>query len=203
MLSAAIKGFMVTLSLIVAIGAQNTFVLKQSLKQRYIFYTIFTCVLIDVIMVSAGVFGIGYIVQNNPLFIKIMTLLGIAFLVIYALLCLYSAFKGKYLEEDESTTTKSLKQTIIVLLLLSLLNPHVYLDTLIIMGGIGAIYPSIEDKLSFIVGMALASTLWFSILGYGSRFLLPLFKKKITWRILDTLIAVIMFLIAYSLYNDL
>jgi L-lysine exporter family protein LysE/ArgO len=200
MLAIVIKGFIVSFSLIIAIGSQTTFVIKESLRQTYTIYVIFVCILIDSVLMSAGVFGIGHILEQNPLFIKIMSLLGIIFLTVYALLCIYSAFKGRYLIEDENYQSKSLKQTIITVLLISLLSPHIYIDTLLLIGTIGAIYPNIEDKLYFITGAILASIVWFLVLGYGSKLLLPFFKKKITWRILDILVATIMLLTAHSLY---
>lgn len=199
MIAIITKGFMVAMSLIVAIGAQNTFVLKQALKQEYVFPTIFTCFLIDVVLMSAGVFGVGYIIEQNPLFIEIIVISGMIFLSFYACMCLYSAFKGNYLQEYDSKSTTSLKQTMILLLSINIFNPHLYLDTLLLIGGIGGVYTNTEDKIYFLVGALFASAVWFTLLGYGSKFLIPLFKKKITWRVLDTLIAIIMFYIAYPI----
>ena len=203
MLSIFIKGFLITFSLILAIGVQNAFVLKQALKKEYIFYIVIICVLIDIILISLGVLGLGYIIEQNQFFLKLITIFGIIFLSIYGFISLYSSYKGKYLQEDKNHKTKSLKQTIILLLIISLLNPHVYLDTVLLIGSIGGAYTSLNDKLIFLLGAFLASFTWFFLLGYATRYLIPLFKKKITWRILDLFIAVVMFTLAYSLLEYL
>ena len=203
MLSIFIKGFLISFSLIVAIGVQNAFVLKQALKKEYIFYIVIICVLIDIILISLGVLGLGYIIEQNQFFLKLITIFGIIFLSIYGFISLYSSYKGKYLQEDKNHKTKSLKQTIILLLIISLLNPHVYLDTVLLIGSIGGAYTSLNDKLIFLLGAFLASFTWFFLLGYATRYLIPLFKKKITWRILDLFIAVVMFTLAYSLLKYL
>jgi len=202
-LSIFIKGFFLTFSLIVAIGAQNAFVLKQALKKEHIFYIVIICVLIDIILISLGVFGLGYIIEQNQFFLKLITIFGIIFLSIYGFISLYSSYKGKYLQEDKNHKTKSLKQTIILLLIISLLNPHVYLDTVLLIGSIGGAYTSLNNKLTFLLGAFLASFTWFFLLGYATRYLIPLFKKKTTWRILDLFIAVVMFTLAYSLLEYL
>ncbi|MFT7004333.1 MAG: L-lysine exporter family protein LysE/ArgO [Sulfurimonas sp.] len=196
----AIKGFSVTLSLIVAIGAQNAFVLKQGLKKEFVFSVVALCVFFDILLISSGVFGVGYLVETNPFFIKITAILGIIFLVSYGLLSVKSAIKGGHLEVNKSTS-KSLKTTIFQLSLLTLLNPHVYLDAFVLIGGIGGSYSGYEDKLIFIFGCILASTFWFVLLGYGSRTLVGIFQKNITWKILDSIIAIVMFSIAYSLLD--
>jgi len=202
-LSIFIKGFLITFSLILAIGVQNAFVLKQALKKEYIFYIVLICVLIDIILISLGVFGLGYIIEQNQFFLKLITIFGIIFLSIYGFISLYSSYKGKYLQEDNNHNKKSLKQTIILLLTISLLNPHVYLDTVLLIGSIGGSYISLNDKLAFLLGAFLASFTWFFLLGYATRYLIPLFKKKTTWRILDLFIAVVMFTLAYSLLEYL
>jgi len=202
-LSIFIKGFLISFSLIVAIGVQNAFVLKQALKKEYIFYIVIICVLIDIILISLGVLGLGYIIEQNQFFLKLITIFGIIFLSIYGFISLYSSYKGKYLQEDKNNKSKSLKQTLILLLTISLLNPHVYLDTVLLIGSIGGTYTSLNDKLIFLLGAFLASFSWFFLLGYATRYLIPLFKKKITWRILDLFIAVVMFTLAYSLLEYL
>jgi len=185
--------------LILAIGAQNAFVLKQGLKKEFIFTIILLCIFLDITLISLGVLGIGYLVQQNHFLIKIIAIIGIIFLSTYALLSLKSAYKGEYLELDDKNNTKNKKEVIILLLVFSLLNPHTYLDTILLIGGMGASYISFDEKILFLVGCFCASTSWFILLGYGSRVLIPLFKQSITWRILDLLIAIIMLIIAYSL----
>jgi len=181
-----------------AIGAQNAFVLKQGLKKEFVFLVVALCIFFDIVLISLGVFGIGYFVAKNPFLIKIIAIVGILFLVSYGLLCLKSAIKGEHLEVDNKNS-KTLKATISLLVVLTLFNPHVYLDTILLIGGIGASYTEFNEKLLFITGCFFASFTWFTLLGYGSRVLIPLFLKKITWKILDTIIATVMFMIAYSL----
>jgi L-lysine exporter family protein LysE/ArgO len=152
------------------------------------------------LLISSGVFGIGYLVQENPFFVKIIALIGIIFLSVYGLLCIKSAIKGGHIELNNNSN-KSLKATVSQLLLFSLLNPHTYLDTILLIGGIGANYSGFDEKLLFISGCIVASSFWFILLGYGSRLLIGIFEKNITWRILDSIIAIIMFVIAYSLLD--
>lgn len=156
------------------------------------------CIFFDILLISSGVFGIGYFVAKNPFLIKIIAVIGILFLVSYGLLCLKSAIKGEHLKLDEKST-KNLKTTISLLFVFTFLNPHTYLDTILLIGGIGASYTLFDDKLLFLSGCFLASSAWFMLLGYGSRILIPLFQKNITWKILDTIIAIVMFIIACSL----
>ncbi len=193
------KGFSVTLSLILAIGAQNAFVLKQGLKKEYIFSIVLLCIFIDIILISSGVFGIGYFISNNPFLINIIAIIGIVFLTFYGITCLKSAFKNEHMNIEKEERKKTFKETIILVLVFSLLNPHTYLDTILLIGGIGASYSLINEKLFFLLGSFMASTLWFISLGFGSRILTPIFQKSITWKILDVGIAVMMFYIAYSL----
>ncbi|NQY94206.1 MAG: LysE family transporter [Campylobacteraceae bacterium] len=194
-----LKGFSVTLSLIFAIGAQNVFVLKQGLKKEHVLPIILICIFIDVILISTGVFGIGYFVAQNPFLLKVIGVIGIAFLCGYALICLRSAFKNEHMDLSNGASKKSLKEVITLVLVFSLLNPHTYLDTILLIGGIGASYVDLEDKLFFLLGCIVASIVWFISLGFGSRILIPLFQKNITWKILDILIAILLFSIAYSL----
>jgi len=196
-----VKGFTVTLSLIFAIGAQNAFVLKQGLKKEHVLPIILICIFIDVLLISTGVFGIGYFVSQNPFLIKVIAVIGIIFLCGYALICLRAAFKNEHMELEKGKEKKSLKEVITLVLVFSLLNPHTYLDTILLIGGIGASYIELQDKLYFLLGSIMASVVWFISLGFGSRILIPLFQKNITWKILDILIAILLFSIAYSLLN--
>ncbi len=196
-----LKGFTVTISLIFAIGAQNAFVLKQGLKKEHVIPIVLICIAIDIILISSGVFGIGYFVSKNPFLIKFIAIIGIIFLSGYALLCLRSAYKGEHMDIDKEQGKKSLREVMILVLVFSLLNPHTYLDTVLLIGGIGASYTLTNEKILFLSGSLVASTVWFMALGFGSRVLIPLFQKNITWKILDVLIAMLMFTIAYSLLD--
>ncbi len=200
MLDIYLKGFIVTFSLIVAIGAQNAYVLKLGLLKQYVFLAVFLCILFDTILITAGVYGLGFFVQGNQFLINIIAIIGIVFLTFYSFLSFKSAFKNESLEIDGKTKTNPLKQVVGMLLIFTFLNPHTYLDTVLLIGGIGA---NIENdlKIYFLLGAISASTTWFILLGFGARLLIPLFKKAITWKILDISIGFIMLIIAYSLID--
>jgi L-lysine exporter family protein LysE/ArgO len=198
MLEIFLKGFIVTISLIVAIGAQNAYVLKLGLLKQYVLLAVSLCIFFDFILISIGVFGLGYFIQDNQFLINIIAIIGIVFLCVYSILSFKSAFKNESLQIDGNVKTNPLKQVITLILVFTFLNPHTYLDTILLVGGIGA---NIEDgfKIYFLLGAVSASTVWFFSLGFGARFLIPLFKKPITWKLLDISIGLLMLFIAYSL----
>ena len=200
MLDIYLKGFIVTFSLIVAIGAQNAYVLKLGLLKQYVLLAVFLCILFDTILITAGVYGLGFFVQGNQLLINIIAIIGIVFLTFYSFLSFKSAFKNESLEIDGKTKTNPLKQVIGMLLVFTFLNPHTYLDTVLLIGGIGANIQN-DLKIYFLLGAVSASASWFILLGFGARLLIPLFKKAITWKILDISIGFIMLIIAYSLID--
>ena len=195
-----LKGYIVTISLIVAIGAQNAYVLKLGLLKQHVFKAALFCSLSDLILISAGVFGLGFFIKGNQLLINSIAIFGILFLCFYALLSFKSAFKNESLKIDDEVKTNPLKQVITLLFVFTFLNPHTYLDTVLLIGGIGA---NVEDslKIYFLIGTFLASTSWFFTLGLAARFLIPLFKKPITWKVLDISIGILMLFIAYSLID--
>ncbi len=195
-----LKGFIVTISLIVAIGAQNAYVLKLGLLKQHIFKAVLFCSLSDLLLISAGVFGLGFIIKGNQLFINIIAVVGIVFLCFYAFMSFKSALKNESLKIDNEVKTNPLKQVLTMLFVFTYLNPHTYLDTVLLIGGIGA---NIESKFQiyFLLGAVLGSFIWFLSLGYGARVLIPLFKKPITWKILDISIGLFMLYIAYGLIN--
>jgi L-lysine exporter family protein LysE/ArgO len=127
-----LKGFIVTFSLIVAIGAQNAYVLKLGLLKQYVLLAVFLCILFDTILITAGVYGLGFFVQGNQLLINIIAIIGIVFLTFYSFLSFKSAFKNESLEIDGKTKTNPLKQVIGMLLVFTFLNPHTYLDTVLL-----------------------------------------------------------------------
>lgn len=192
------KGFIVTISLIVAIGAQNAYVLKLGLLKQHVLVAVLFCTISDFLLISAGVLGLGYFIQGKQVFINSIAIFGIAFLSFYAFTSFKAAFKNESLQIDDKVKINPLKQVLTMLIVFTYLNPHTYLDTILLIGGIGA---NIEDnlKLLFLLGAVLASATWFSLLGFGARFLIPLFKKPITWKILDISIGFLMLFIAYSL----
>lgn len=198
MLDIYLKGFIVTISLIVAIGAQNAYILKLGLLKQYVLLAVSLCILFDFILISLGVFGLGYFIQGNQLLINIIAIIGIIFLCVYAILSFKSALKNESLQIDGNVKTNPIKQVITLILVFTFLNPHTYLDTILLIGGIGA---NIENslKIYFLLGAVSASAIWFFSLGFGARFLIPLFKKPITWKLLDISIGFLMLFIAYSL----
>ena len=200
MLDIYLKGFIVTFSLIVAIGAQNAYVLKLGLLKQYVLLAVFLCILFDTILITAGVYGLGFFVQGNQLLINIIAIIGIVFLTFYSFLSFKSAFKNESLEIDGKTKTNPLKQVVGMLLVFTFLNPHTYLDTVLLIGGIGANIQN-DLKIYFLLGAISGSASWFILLGFGARFLIPLFKKPVTWKILDISIGIIMLIIAYTLID--
>ncbi|WP_198526410.1 LysE/ArgO family amino acid transporter [Halarcobacter anaerophilus] len=197
-IEAFFKGFIVAISLIVAIGAQNAYILKLGLLKQHVLKAVLFCIFSDIILISAGVLGLGFFIKGNQLLINSIAIFGILFLVSYSILSFKSALKNESLKIDNEIKTNPIKEVFTLLFMFTYLNPHVYLDTVLLIGGIGA---NLEEKtkIFFVFGCAGASALWFFLLGYGARLLIPLFKKPLTWKILDIIIAVLMLYIAYSL----
>jgi L-lysine exporter family protein LysE/ArgO len=193
-----LKGYIVALSLIVAIGAQNAYILKLGLLKQHVLKATLICIISDIVLISLGVFSLGTFIKGNQTFINGIAFFGIIFLSFYAFISFKSAFKNQSLKIDNEIKTNPIKEVLTLLFMFTFLNPHVYLDTVLLIGGIGA---NIEDslKIYFILGCALASASWFLALGYGSRALIPLFKKPITWKVLDITVGCLMLYIAYSL----
>ncbi len=200
MLDIYIKGFVVTISLIMAIGAQNAYVLKLGLLKQYVLLAVLMCIFFDFLLIAAGIFGLGYFIQGNQILINSIAVFGIVFLIIYAMLSFKSAFKNESLQIDGNAKTNPLKEVITLILVFTFLNPHTYLDTVLLIGGIGANVQN-EFKIYFLLGAVSASAMWFFSLGFGARFLIPVFKKPITWKILDISIGIFMLFIAYSLID--
>ncbi len=183
--------------LIVAIGAQNAFVLTQGVRRNHHLAVAALCILCDGILITLGVTGVGTMVAANPTFATIAAWGGAAFLSWYGLSAFFSAIRGGALKtEDESG--KTLRHTLMLTLAVTLLNPHVYLDTVVLMGSISGQF-ALPDRYLFGLGAFVASTLWFLSLSLGGQMLAPMFEKDITWRILDILVCLTMWTIAASL----
>lgn len=197
MLSALLQGFVFGLSLIVAIGAQNAFVLKQGLKGSHVFWVCFTCAFSDALLIALGVFGLDLVENIVPNIAVYAKYFGAIFLFFYGLRSFYSAFKHNQILSPDQHQMVALWPTLMVCLALTWLNPHVYLDTVILLGSISTKFG--DHAHSFGIGAIVASFVFFFSLGYGARVLRPLFAKPITWKVLDIIIGVIMWLIAYSL----
>lgn len=185
--------------LIVAIGAQNAFVLKQGLMRHRILLTALTCSLLDSGLIISGTLGFGGIIEKYPFFIQVTKYFAAIFLIAYGLISFRSALKVKHIDKTlKSETLPTAKRTLLILLALSLLNPHVYLDTVILLGSIASQHPS-GERIFFTLGAIIASFLWFFSLSYGARLLDPFLKKKRSWSIIDFIIALIMWSIALTI----
>lgn len=196
MLSSFIPGFLLSLTLILAIGAQNAFVLRQGLRREHVFWVCLTCGLSDAMLIAAGVAGIGALSRAAPWFETLMRYGGAAFLIWYGFENARAAWRGGAVLSTNGTGGQGLKRTILTLLALTWLNPHVYLDTVVLIGSISAQYP---DRLAFGIGAMFASIVFFFTLGYGARLLAPLFARPRSWQVLDAIIAVTMWAIAAKL----
>ncbi|TDG15473.1 amino acid transporter [Seongchinamella unica] len=195
-MNALVAGFSLSLSLILAIGAQNAFVLKQGLKKHHVFMVCGICALSDAILIVAGVAGFGALIASFPAIESIASLGGAAFLIAYGSRSLISAFTAEHALDPAGDATASAWKTALACLAFTWLNPHVYLDTLVLIGSISTQY---SDKLMFTAGAVAASLTFFFSLGYGARLLTPIFQQPRAWKMLDGLIALIMYAIAASL----
>lgn len=196
MINAFTAGFALSFSLILAIGAQNAFVLKQGLKRSNVFAICITCAICDATLILLGVAGFGWLASTLPEIIGIVKWAGAAFLFVYGAMSLRSAVKGGEGLAAEGQT-QSLTKALLTVLALTWLNPHVYLDTVLLVGSISAQY---DDKWAFGTGASLASFTFFFSLGYGARLLAPVFAKPVAWRVLDVIICAVMWAIALSLF---
>lgn len=193
------KGMFTGGSLIIAIGAQNAFVLAQGLRRQYHWLIAALCALIDLTLITLGMLGLGALLSQSQLLMDIALWGGIAFLLVYGAQSLKAALKPGALEASESRIT-SRKAAVMTTLAVSLLNPHVYLDTVILLGSIGNQVTS-DLRPWFTLGAVSASIIWFFSLGLGARWLAPLFRKPVAWRVLDCVVGLVMWSIAWTLFN--
>jgi L-lysine exporter family protein LysE/ArgO len=184
-------------SLIIAIGAQNAFVLRQGIKREHVVPIVAICVLSDAILIAAGVAGIGVLVKNAPVALEIVRWAGFLFLVGYAIFAARRALRPETLTAS-GAVAGSLAAAVATCLAITWLNPHVYLDTVLLLGSLSASHGD-PGRWVFGAGAATASVLWFSLLGFGARFAAPVFARPIAWRILDGAIAVLMLTLAVLL----
>lgn len=193
-----IQGFGVCFGLIVSIGAQNAFLLKQGILKEHVFWIASICFLGDVLLMTIGVLGLGSIVSELPIASLIISLLGAIFLFSYGSRSFMSMFRSQeYLKASEERAS-SLKKALMITFAITFLNPHVYIDTIVIVGSIGGKL-DFEGKMYFLSGALICSFIWFFGVGYGARLLSPYFTKRRTWQILDGITGFIMYFIAFSL----
>lgn len=194
-----LHGFVVCFGLIVSIGAQNAFLLKQGILKQHVFWIATICFLCDIILMSLGVLGLGSLIAQSPIASLSLAVIGAIFLFTYGSRSFISAYRGTtQLLTEKGKTDSSLKKTIMITLMITLLNPHVYIDTVVIVGGIGGTL-NFEQKILFLGGALICSFLWFFGLGYGAGLLSRYFEKRRTWQILDSITGLIMYLISFSL----
>jgi L-lysine exporter family protein LysE/ArgO len=198
MLLAAIAGLGFGLSLIIAIGAQNAYVLRQGLRREHVLAVVAICALSDLALIGVGVAGLGSVVQLFPLALVIVRVAGAGFLLVYGLLAARRAVRPvTSLTTDADGARTSLATAVFTTLALTWLNPHVYLDTVVLLGSVAGTHG--DDRWWFGIGAGLGSILWFSALGFGARLLRPVFARAVAWRILDGVIAIVMIALAASL----
>jgi len=192
-------GFFLGFSLILAIGAQNTFVLRQGILGQHIFYIALFCALSDAILISIGIVGITFFL-NNFINQSLNILFGFSaiWLFGYGIISLRSAFKFNKTFEIDSPVSRSLISTLSIAAVLTFTNPHVYLDTMVLIGSVSQQFSGFY-KITFTLGACLASFIFFFCLAYGARLLAPIMQSPFSWRILDSLISLIMFTIAFKL----
>lgn len=207
----ALAGLGLGLSLIVAIGAQNVFVLRQGIRREHVIPVILICAISDAVLILAGVAGLGALISAAPWLVPVARWAGAAFLLVYGILAARRAWRGDSALPDTPardtdpgapagttrSTTTGLAATVTTALALTWLNPHVYLDTVLMLGSIAATHGA--ERWLFAAGAVTASILWFTALGFGARYLGRWLRSAFAWRILDAAIAVVMIVIAVSL----
>ena len=197
MIIAALSGLGFGLSLIIAIGAQNAFVLRQGLRREHVLPVVAVCAISDAILIAVGVGGLGTLIQLAPWLLVVVRIGGAVFLLAYAVIAARRALRPSKLVTDEQGVRSPLWPTVLTVLALTWLNPHVYLDTIVLLGSVAGTHGA--DRWWFGLGAIVASIVWFSALGFGARLLRPLFARPVSWRVLDAIIAVVMTAIAVSL----
>ena len=194
--SGVLSGF----ALIIAIGAQNAFVIRQGLLRQHVLTVVLFCAISDALLIAAGTAGLGKAIESAPEVLEIVRWFGVTYLIFFGLKSLRSAFRHNTLTLEQGNLV-SRKRTILTVLGLTFLNPHVYLDTVIFLGSIANQFPA--DKWFFSAGAMTASFLWFFFIGFGSKMAARFMVKVIFWKVLDLAVAIIMFTLATYLtfYN--
>jgi L-lysine exporter family protein LysE/ArgO len=197
MLLTALAGFGFGLSLIVAIGAQNAFVLRQGLRREHVLVVVAVCAVSDAVLILLGIAGAGAVIAAAPVVLVVVRYAGAVFLLGYGILAARRALRPAALTAGGPAVRTSLAATVGTVLALTWLNPHVYLDTVVLLGSIANTHG--DGRWWFGAGAVLGSIVWFTALGYGARLLQPVFAKPAAWRVLDAIIAVVMVALAVSL----
>jgi L-lysine exporter family protein LysE/ArgO len=193
-----VSGFLMGLGLIVAIGAQNVFVLRQGIRREYVVLVVAICAVSDAVLIAAGVAGLGAVIAHLPWFATVARWAGAAFLLVYGVLAARRALRpaGEALDTSKAKVAKGAMSVALTCLAFTWLNPHVYLDTVVLLGAVAITKP---EPWVFAVGAMVASVTWFSALGFGATRLAPLLSTPRAWRILDGFVAVTMVVLALTL----
>lgn len=200
MITPALTGFATAFALILAIGAQNAFVLRQGLLRAHVFWLCLLCAVSDALLITAGVLGFGVVVQLYPMLPKIMAWGGAAFLFVYGAMRLLAAWEGAY-SMQLAGKSAGLWATLATGAAFTWLNPHVYLDTLGLVGAVSTQFVDPIEKTAFGVGAVLSSFVFFFGLGYGARLLAPVMQSTRAWRVLDLGIGIVMWALAIKLLS--
>jgi L-lysine exporter family protein LysE/ArgO len=194
------SGILSGLALIIAIGAQNAFVIRQGLLRQHVLIVVLFCAISDALLIAAGTAGLGKAIESAPEVLEVVRWFGVTYLIFFGLKSLRSACRHNTLTLEQGNLV-SRKRTILTVLGLTFLNPHVYLDTVIFLGSIANQFPA--DKWFFSAGAMTASFLWFFFIGFGSKMAARFMVKVIFWKVLDLAVAIIMFTLATYLtfYN--
>lgn len=187
-----------TAGLIVAIGAQNALVLRQGLNRMHVGPVVVLCTLSDWLLIALGVFGLGALIQSSPLLLQIFRFGGAAFLLVYGLRSAQRAWRGEGALVQAGARVHTLAATLTSTLALTYLNPHVYLDTVVLLGGVGAQHGG-DGRIAFALGAGLASLMWFVTLGYGAMAASRWLRNPGAWRVIDGGVALVMFAVAAQL----
>lgn len=194
-------GTTTTISLVFAIGAQNTYILKQTMIGRWVVPIILFCILSDALMIGLGVIGFGVILQSAPWVLEVLRWGGAAFLLWYGISAARRSFHPQAAAFDGTDAgPQTLSKALLIAAAMTYLNPHAWLDTTILLGSL-ANTQGPDARWVYYAGCMLGSVLWFTILGVGARIMRPLFTKPAAWRILDALIALLMFYLAYTIFT--
>ncbi|MFI8456681.1 LysE/ArgO family amino acid transporter [Kitasatospora sp. NPDC085464] len=194
--TATAAGFGAGLSLIVAIGGQNAFVLRQGVRREAVLPVVAICATSDAVLIACGVGGLGALITAWPAALTAVRAVGVVFLFCYAVIAARRAFRASSLEAG-GPTVHSGRRAVLTCLAMTWLNPHVYLDTVLLLGAIAATHGTLRWE--FALGAALASVCWFTALGFGARLLTGFFRRASSWRVLDALVATTMLFTGLSL----
>jgi L-lysine exporter family protein LysE/ArgO len=195
-----IPGLLAGFSLILAIGAQNAFVIRQGLTKKYVLLTVLICAFSDAILIALGASGLGALIKSNKNILEFVRWFGVIYLLWFAFKSAKSVFNKEVLNSAGEASADR-KSVILTVLALTFLNPHVYLDTVILLGSISNQFGT--DKWFFVIGAMLASFIWFTAIGFGAKSASRFMSQPIFWKILDSIIALVMVSIAAFLafYN--